>query len=112
MPAGQHDPRDAGHAGTADADEVHPAELHDGVGGRRRLTLPATVVAAASRHHAGRVVASASRPAEPRRQPRPSRANRSRVEQQGQHVLAHPSGVQCGVVDEQPAAGLDDRLGD
>src|SRR5205085_6713203 len=55
----EHDPRDAGHADTADADEVHPAE---GVGGgdlegevrlhdraRRALASPASATARSTR---------------------------------------------------------------
>ncbi len=112
-PPGQHDPRDAGHAGAADGDEVHPAQ-------RRRVRWGRAEVEAGDRGaHRGafRVRAavrtmSASR-SSASRSPTPADAaamacSRSPSASRGSRVASTQGGVHLGVVDQDSPAGGDD----
>ena len=106
-PAGEQDPGDAAHAGAADADEVHapssaPARRADS-------EVTAAPRAAASTMPGQRDVGV---PVSQRRRPPCAIASsRGRVGQQRHAACRRPLRRAAGVVDQQPAAGRDHRLG-
>ena len=109
----EHDPRDARHAGTADADEVHPAEVS---GGDRVDRLDAGSSASASRPQTTSSDHAASRcrrPCGPCWRPRSDiAATRSGSRQHRQHARATiHSGVSSASSTSRPPPACDDRLG-